>query len=351
VSEKTEDATDKKLDEAREKGQVPRSKDLTSAFAFAFGIAALIATAGDSASRVHNIIHTAMLAAAAGATDGKQFALQAAYAMAGDALWIVVPVLGAAAAGGVVGGIAHVGFLVSFEPLTPKFDKLDPVAGMKRIFSMSSLVEVGKSLVQAVLITWLLYHTVISLLPKLVVSGYGLPDTIGHTAWVHLLKVLLLCTLLFIVLGVADFAIQKLIFMRQQRMSKDEVKREWKEQEGDPQLKGKRKALAHELANEAPKIPVAMASAVVVNPTHYAVALRYAPDECGLPFVVAKGVDDDAALIREAAKAAGVPIIGNPPLARSLYTLDINATVPEPMLEAVAIVLRWAHEVRAQEPA
>ena len=161
------------------------------------------------------------------------------------------------------------------------------------------------------------------------------------------MRLVLPCTVLFVVLGVADYVVQRLIFLKQQKMSKDEVKREWKEDEGDPQLKGERKAIARELAFSSSKATVAMATAVVVNPTHYAVALRYAPDECGLPVVIAKGVDAEAALIREAALAEGVPIIGNPPLARALYKIGVNSTVPEPLLEAVAVVLRWAAQVRA----
>jgi type III secretion protein U len=192
----------------------------------------------------------------------------------------------------------------------------------------------------------MLYESVRSLLPILVVSGYGVPTAIGQTAWSSLLRLVLPCAVLFVVLGVADYVVQRLIFLKQQKMSKDELKREWKEDEGDPQLKGERKALAREIAFSNPKAAVATANAVVVNPTHYAVALRYAPDECGLPVVVARGVDADAAVIREAAVAAGVPIIGNPPLARALYRVGVNSTVPEPLLEAVAVVLRWAAQVR-----
>jgi type III secretion protein U len=145
---------------------------------------------------------------------------------------------------------------------------------------------------------------------------------------------------------VLDFVVQRLIFLKEQKMSMDEVKREYKEMEGDPQIKGERKAIAREIAMSDPKPAVQTATAVVVNPTHYAVALRYAPNECGLPYIVAKGVDGEAALIREAAQQAGVPIIGNPPLARALYKVDLKGTVPEPLLEAVAIVLHWAEQSR-----
>jgi type III secretion protein U len=347
VSEKTEPASHKKLEKAREKGQVAQSKDLASAFAFAFGTVALMVTAPASEERVRAIVRSALLATAADPADRDLATLQAASAMAVDGLWIVGPVLAAAMVGGLVGGLAHVGFNVSFEPLSPKPEKLSPVSGVKRIFSLKSLFEAFKALVLAVFVGWMLYESVRSLMPTLVVSGYGNPASIGQTAWTSLLRLVLPCVVLFLVLGVLDFVIQRLIFLKDQKMSKDELKREWKEDEGDPELKGERKALAREIAFSSPKAAVATANVVVVNPTHYAVALRYAPDECGLPFIVAKGVDAEATVIREAALAEGVPIIGNPPLARALYKIGVHSTVPEPLLEAVAAVLRWASQVRA----
>jgi type III secretion protein U len=347
VSEKTEPATDKKLEKAREKGQVAHSKELASASAFFFGIVALLLTAAESEERVRAVLQHALLATSVPAGDRVAAALHAAGAMVTEALWIVVPVLAAALVGSIVGGVAHVGFNFSFDPLTPKPEKINPVDGVKRIFSLRSLFEVFKSVVIAVVVGWLIYESVRSLLPILVFSGYGEPTSIGLTAWNSLLRLMLPCAGLFIVLGVVDYVVQRQLFLKEQKMSKDDVKREWKEDEGDPQLKGERKALAREIAFSSPTAAVSTANVVVVNPTHYAVALRYAPEECGLPVVVARGVDADAAAIRAAADEAGVPIIGNPPLARALYAAGDNATVPEPLLEAVAAVLRWAQQVRA----
>lgn len=346
MSEKTEPASEKKLTKAREKGQVAQSKDLTSAFAFAFGTTALLVTAPASEERVRAIVRSALLATTADPADRHLATLQAANAMAVDALWIAAPVLAAGVLGGLVGGLSHVGFNISFEPLNPKPEKISPVAGVKRIFSLKSLFEAFKALVLVVFVGWMLYESVRSLMPILVVSGYGNAASIGQTAWTSVLRLVLPCVALFLVLGVLDFVIQRLLFLKEQKMSKDELKREWKEDEGDPELKGERKALAREIAFSNPKAAVASANAVVVNPTHYAVALRYAPDECGLPYIVAKGVDAEAAEIREAALAEGIPIIGNPPLARALYKIGVHSTVPEPLLEAVAAVLRWAAQVR-----
>jgi type III secretion protein U len=133
-------------------------------------------------------------------------------------------------------------------------------------------------------------------------------------------------------------------------MSKDEVKREHKNSEGDPHIKGQRKQLARQMVDEAkPKQSVAGAQAVIVNPTHYAVAIRYAPEECGLPCITAKGVDDEALKLREEAQALGIPIIGNPPLARALYLVKLNDPVPEALFETVAEVLAWVSEIGAKD--
>ena len=351
MSEKTEPATDQKLDESRKKGQVAHSTDLTSSFAFAFAVTALVATSSQSDERIRSIILSALSLRTANAEDSVTQTLEIAYSMATNAIWVGAPVVIGAVIGSLIGGVSHVGFSPSFDPLTPKFDKLDPVGGVKRMFSLKTLVEAFKTVVKAIFIGWMLYESIRSLVPLLVVSGYGQAASIGRNAWNALLRLFSLCAVLFFVLGVIDYVLQRLLFLKEQKMSKDDIKREYKQSEGDPQLKGERKAIAHEMANSDPTPAVATANAVVVNPTHYAVALRYAPEDCGLPVIVAKGVDAEAALIREAARKQGIPIIGNPELARALYKVALHTTVPEPLLEAVAIVLRWAQQLRGGDPA
>jgi type III secretion protein U len=157
--------------------------------------------------------------------------------------------------------------------------------------------------------------------------------------------VLAVALLLFLVLGPVDYAIQRWQFMKEQRMSKDEVRREYKEQEGDPHVKGERQQLARELSQSDPAERVAGANAVIVNPTHYAVAISYHPGSSGLPVVVAKGVDEAALHIRRCAELSGVPIFGNPPLARALFKVQTDGTIPEELFEAVAAVLRWVEDM------
>jgi type III secretion protein U len=344
--EKTEPASAKKLEDARKKGQVPQSKDLASAFAFMFALAAMMATATSSLEHVRSIVSLSTTTKKQ-ETD-VQTLYSTLYAMLTDGLWIVGPILAAAVVGGLVGGLSHVGLNISFEPLAPKFDKLDPVAGLKKIISVRSLVEFLKTVIKAVVIGSVVYVLIKSALPSMLSTPYGSVSGIGQSAWSTIVHLLITCTIMFLIIGPIDFVIQRLMFMKDQKMSKDEVKREYKESEGDPLLKGERKALAQEIAFSNPAPAVSGANAVIVNPTHYAVAIRYRPEEFGLPLIVAKGVDESAAQIRALAQAASVPIIGNPALARALYKVDTNQAVPEELLEAVAIVLRWAQELRGQ---
>ena len=172
-------------------------------------------------------------------------------------------------------------------------------------------------------------------------APYQSPGGVAAIGWSAIYRLLLFALAIFIVLGPIDYAIVRHQFMKSQRMSKDDIKQEYKGQEGDPELKGKRKQIAKEDAQSNPRKAVAGASAVIVNPTHYAVAVRYRPEEFGLPLIVAKGLDAQALAIRRYADAANVPIFSNPPLARALHKAPLGAPVPEELFEAVAVVLRW----------
>lgn len=340
--EKTEPPSEKKLEDAKKKGQMPQSKDMSSAFAFTFALVAMMGTGATTVEHFRAIISEAI-----NITSGPDSSalFNGAITMGLNALWIVGPVLCAAIIGGLIGGMTTTGINISFEPLTPKFDKIDPVAGTKKLFSIRSFVEFLKTVFKAVIIGWVLYVLIMSVLPSMLRSAHGATMGIGQSGWSTINRLLLTCAIMFLILGPIDYVIQKLMFLKDQKMSKDEVKREYKESEGDPLLKGERKALAHEIAFSDPKPAVSGANAVVVNPTHYAVAIRYRPEEFGLPLIVAKGVDESAAYIRSLAQEASIPIIGNPALARALYKCENNSVVPEELLEAVAIVLRWAAEL------
>jgi type III secretion protein U len=220
---------------------------------------------------------------------------------------------------------SQVGFQVSFKPLEPKFSAINPGSGLKRMFSMRSLVDLAKMLVKAAIIGAALWKMLLTLAPLIVGVAYEpVPDLI-EISWSALCRLFAVGGVLYLVLGVADYAVQQWLFIRDHRMSKDDVKREHKDAEGDPHLKGKRKQVAREIVESNPEKNVAGAQAVIVNPTHYAVAVRYMPDEFDLPRVVAKGVDADALEIRRMAMR------------------------PEACFKAVAAVLAWVEDLAAQD--
>jgi type III secretion protein U len=246
---------------------------------------------------------------------------------------------------GLIASFAQVGFMVSFDPVVPNFDKINPGSGIKKLFSLKSVMELIKMTIKALALGAVIYQIILGLMPLLIGTALHNTQTVIDVGWSALLKLMGATAIVFIVLGPVDWGLQKWMFKRDQRMTKDEVKRERKDQEGDPELKGKRKELAKEYAFNAPQKTVPGASVVVTNPTHYAVALRYDPAHMPLPIVVAKGVDGEAALIRQIAAQHKVPIVANPPLARALHLVEVDEPVPEPLFEAVAAVLRWVGSI------
>jgi len=337
--EKTEEPTEKKLDDARDKGESPKSQDVNAAAAMLAAAVMLNMSpwiAGGHLRKLYAIVEERLWTAQ---SDDEVLAL--AFDMAREGIATVLPYIATSIAIGLIASFAQVGFKISFEPLTPNFDKVNPGSGIKKLFSIRSIIDFAKMVVKAIALGWVLYAIIEGLLPLVIGAAMQQPAAIVDIAWASILKLMTAGTIVFIVLGPADFGLQIWLFKRDQKMSKDDIKREHKESEGDPEIKGKRKQLAHELANSAPEKRVPNANVVVTNPTHYAVALRYQAGATPLPIVVAKGHDAEAALIRSLAARHHVPIVSNPPLARALHKLPLDEPIPEALFEAVAAVLRW----------
>lgn len=339
MAEKTEQPSQKKLDDAKKKGQSPKSQDINAAAALL--VMTVCLTAATSTALAHLERLFALASGAAIGVRSDTDVLVIAYDMAIEGLWIVLPFVAAAIVTGFVASFAQVGFNISFEPITPNFDKVNPGAGLKKLISLRSIIELVKTVFKAIFVGCVVAFITVGLVPLMVGAATQTPMGVAAIGWSALLKLLVASTITLIVIGPIDFALQRWLFIRDQRMDKDEVKREYKEMEGDPMLKGQRKRLAHEIANGNPARTVPQATVVVTNPTHYAVALRYRPGETPLPVIVAKGADDQAMEIRRIAEAAGVPIVGDPPLARALFKVPVDDTVPEALFEGVATVLRW----------
>ncbi|HEV3423842.1 MAG TPA: type III secretion system export apparatus subunit SctU [Paraburkholderia sp.] len=347
ADEKTEEPSEKKLRDARRDGETVKSPDLS--FALLLIAASLgFAIAGPAmGEHLRAMLH---LALDVRSVDKPAFDLRRALVgIASQAALLLFLPVGAAVVTATVAVAAQVGFQVSLKPLEPKFSAINPASGLKRIFSVRSLVDLAKMLVKSAIIGAALWKALLALAPLVLGVAYEpVPDLI-QISWSALCRLFAVGGVLYLVIGVADYAVQHWLFIRDHRMSKDDLKREHKDSEGDPHLKGKRKQVAREIVEGNPDKKVASAQAVIVNPTHYAVAVRYMPGEYDLPRVVAKGVDADALEIRRMAMRHGVPIVGNPPLARALYLVPLDDAIPESCFKAVAAVLAWVEDLAAQD--
>lgn len=343
AEEKTEEATPRKLEKAREEGQVARSADVVELSCLSVVLLVLHASGSYFGNNLKGLVGEAL-----GFVQGDHSMtamLSVVDKLERGALGLMLPIALASVAAAVLALAPQVGFQASMKPVSPKFDKVSPAAGFKRIFSVKALLDLLKMIVKGLVLLIVLWQTITWLLPLIASSLYLPVPALAQIMWTTLLRLLDVAAIVYLVIGAADYAIQKWQFMRQNRMSKDEVKREHKDSEGDPIMKQERRRLAREFATTPPEVSMSRANMLVVNPTHYAVAVRYQPRETPLPIVVASGVDEEAAKLRHIALAMGVPIVANPPVARALYKVPLNQSVPKELLEVVAAILRWVDSV------
>ncbi|MTV41990.1 type III secretion system export apparatus subunit SctU [Duganella radicis] len=345
--DKTEEPTEKKLDDARKKGQIAMSRDLAKLGPLL--VVAEIAFVTEQLWReaIHSLMELSI------ASVGRPFrpALEEMASGAGLLLLIVfgvffvvcIPV-------GIISHWGQFGILIAPEAATMKFDKLNPMNGIKGIFSKKKLFEVLISVAKAALVGWLVYVLVYADLPAIIGLSGGAPRD-AYFGFIEMLRavfhvVLVIC----LVTSVVDLGVQKFFHKKELMMDKEEIKREYKESEGDPMVKGQRKQLARQWANEAPAAKTQQANAVVVNPTHFAVAMFYDPAEAMVPVVLAKGKDDIAQAMIRRAREFNIPVIRHVWLARTLYaTCREDSVIPKASYEAVAQVYAVVNELVAMQ--
>jgi type III secretion protein U len=345
--EKTEKPTAKKLRDARERGEIARSPDAISTAAF-FSQLLLFWTAGSWIDEHLRRLITGTLELAA-RPWGPSTLVQAAEFMVWEFLLLSsVPLLLAAVMAAFAGAFLN-GWLVSFQAMTPKFEKLNPAQGIQQLFAMRNLINLIKMLLKVALlglVTFLVLRS--ALRPVAFASTLELPHILALATDI-IATIALWALLIYAVVAVIDNVHERYEHTKQNKMTKDEVKREYKDAEGDPHIKGQRQEIARDIAFNGMVEQVKSASVVVVNPTHVAVAIRYKEGETPLPLVVAKGEDAAALRIREVAEQADVPILRNVTLARRLNELcPLNQYVIEELLEPVAEVLRWVKRLHEQ---
>jgi type III secretion protein U len=241
------------------------------------------------------------------------------------------------------------GVQVNVDLVSPKLERLNPAEGFKKLFSPRQALEVGKGLLVTAVIGWLLWTSLKDAAPLAVRSLTRDDGALTLPALLELWRpAVLRAAVVLALLGVADQALAHRKHLKGLMMSRDEVKQEHKQQDGDPHHKAKRKSLHKQLASGGSARGLHNATAVVVNPTHIAVALRYDEAECAAPYVVARGREEDALNMRKHAESLGVPVIRDVPLARSLVQLDVGEEVPEELYQAAAAVLKVALEASAE---
>jgi flagellar biosynthesis protein FlhB len=339
--EPTEDPTPRRLKEARDRGQIAYSGDFTSSAGFLAGVGALVAGGGALAVVLVEVVRGGLARAVA---PGELDAGEALRALVVDVLRASAPVVGAAFVAALVVGGLQAGGLFTLQPLVPKGERLNPLAGLQRMFSRDAAAQLVKALVKMAIVAAVLWAALAPRVGELVrLVGADATRAAGWT-WALVADVALRVALAYALVGAADYLWTRRRWLHGLRMTREEVKREYKEQEGDPQHKAERQRLHRELLRHRMVESVRTASVVIVNPTHLAVALRWDEATMGAPEVVAKGEALVAAQIREVARQAGVPIYRDVQLARALHQLELGDEIPEALYDAVAEVLRFLKE-------
>lgn len=341
-SEKTEKATPKKREDAKRKGQIARGAELPAAFTFLAALFAANYFSRDLFGNIGDYIKNS----AQKITDPQVLTVADVHGIFIEAVKIlalsVLPIVAVALAAGLAGNFAQGGLSFTTNALIPKADKFNPAQNIKKIFGLDSAVNLLKSFLKLILLAAVGYGVlspVIENAPTLIHAPVGtMITTLGETLYSLALR----CGMAMLVIALADYGYTLYKHEKSLKMTKQEIRDEYKEQEGDPLVKSQRRRAARQLAQNRSLGEVPTASVVITNPTHYAVALRYDKDKDAAPVVVAKGADHLAAKIRELAKENDIPLMENPPLARALYRLvEPNQIIPTEFFGAVAEILAY----------
>jgi len=347
-SQQTEEATPKRLDDAREKGQVPQSKEPSTAIAYLVGASLGITGIGTFCVTTLAKMMRDFLSGQVH-IDPTGTGLQQLMIMIGKIIGMVLmPIALPIMILGVLVSVMVSGPVFSLEPLKPSFDKLNPMQGLARLFSTKSLSELVKSLLKITVISLACSVVLIGLWPETFRAIHSAPIDIGRLMVAGSLKLTGLAAMLFTAIALLDVLYQRWEHGKSMRMSQKEIRDEHKESEGDPQVKARIRRLQMEMSRNRMMADVPNADVVITNPTHIAVALAYDPENPGAPRVLAKGQGKIAQKIKEIARENKVPVQENKPLARSLYKhVKLGAEIPEHLYEAVAIILAEIFQMKA----
>jgi flagellar biosynthetic protein FlhB len=350
--DRNEAATPYKLQKAREKGQVGKSPEVTGALVFTVAIAYFYWKGWDGLAAQFRYDH-ALLAQAGGMEVNPSTLWLLVGTMVKDTGLMLAPFLAALMIAAVIGNMAQTGPVLSAEPIKADFERVNPAAGLKKLFSRRTLFDAARAIAKLLMLALASYYTLKALVPQFFQLSAMPPGRLAQTIVADAASAGLKLALLLCLIAAADHAFTRREFAAKMRMSKRELKDEHKNREGDPRIRARLRQLRREaLTRSMAARNTATANVVLTNPTHYAVALRYVHGEMQSPQVVAKGAGTLAAAMREIAARHRIPVVQNPPLARELYrSIEVDQHVPPALYAQVARILVWVFAMkRARDP-
>jgi len=344
--EKTEEATPRRLEKAREDGQTARSKELATMAVLITGAGGLLIFGAQLGAAMEAIMRDAFTLERSAIFDTRHMSIQL-MASAKEAAWALSPILALLLIAAIAGSIGIGGLLFSGKAIAPKLNRMDPMKGLGRMFSARSLIELVKAIAKVGLVMTLAILILdIRTEDLLAIAEEPAIPAMEHVLWTLGWSFFLL-SCATIIIAVIDVPFQIFDHQKKLRMTKQEVKDEYKDSEGKPEVKGKIRQLQREMAQRRMMQDVPTADVVITNPTHYAVALKYDSDSMAAPVVVAKGNDETAFKIMEIAREHKVEILRTPPLARAVYhNSDIGDEIPDGLYMAIAQVLAYVFQLR-----
>lgn len=348
ADEKTEAPTPRRLQEARQRGQVPRSQDLTAAVLL---FSAFLALALVGPALWKTLIDITQAGLGGDFSTSIDDVLILASISISEALKRLAPFLLIIFGAMLVALVGQVGLLFTFEPLRPSLNKINPLSGLQRLFSVRSVMLAVVNFAKLIVVAAVAYVVLLSSADSVIFAFTFDYLQLAHLGWALLFRLGMSLSVALLILALLDLAWQRYRHIRDMRMTKEEVKDELRSMEGDPQIKRRRREVQLQLAFQRLRKDVPKADVVVTNPTHYAVAIAYDTDTMPAPRVVAKGADWMALRIRMLAQEFNIPIVQRPPLARALYeSVKVGQFVPERLYRAIAEILAYVYELTRHTP-
>ncbi|OCG31055.1 flagellar biosynthesis protein FlhB [Gilliamella sp. Choc4-2] len=343
--DKSEQPTDSKIKKAKEKGQIPRSRELTSLLILLVGITLFWLMGSHLASQLITVIQTAMKVSYR--IDDDKLLIFNLVNLLSAGFWAILPIFLGLVIIAIIAPICIGGLLFSLQSIKPNFKKLNPISGFGRLFSTRIFAELLKSMFKVILVSFAVLLFLLHYFPSML----SLPNMYLNNALANSIQFVILCVILSIIalIPMVGFDIFYQIWsnLKKLKMSKQEVKDEFKEQEGNPQIKGRIRQMQQAIARRRMMKDVPKANVIVTNPTHYAVALQYDEKTMIAPKMLAKGTDNIALRIKELASEHNIPQLEAPPLARALYRYgEIGETIPPELYTAVAQILAWVYQLK-----